>query len=132
MLLSVWFSNKAANIQKQAQENPAVPRIVVNDRPVFPVGEASQPSPMAQTTSAITIIGTLPQEKPSPARETVKKKPRQVIEELFSSMASQEVWVEQKDVVSGQAEAGSGITVINKRPSEEETKEMNQRGIVMY
>lgn len=132
LLLSMWIGNKMVNIQNQGQDKPDAFKIIVNDRPVFPVDQVSKPLPMAQTKPAITIIKPLAQEKPLHVVEAAKKKTKKVEEESISSLASQEVQVEEKDVFSGQAEDSSGITILNKQPTEEETMEMNERGIIIY
>lgn len=124
MLISFWITRENAKIQPVSEEVKL--QEIVTEQNTLPSYVQQPPSGIKPP---ITIIKFSVKEKPIPAEEKAEKKLKK-----SQKTASISVSPSQSPSVSeGEPNVpSSGVTKISKQPTEEENKEMNVRGIVMY
>jgi hypothetical protein len=106
ILLSIWVTKESVKIQPLPEERNASPQVITPEQNMFPDYVAQSPA-TSERKSAITIIKPAPKEKPVP-----------------------DLTQESEEIRASATPTTSQID--NKHPSEIESKEMNQRGIVMW
>ena len=125
ILISILISRENAKIQSVLEET--TPQQIITQQPSALLGQTQQFPPTFDNRPAITVIKPRPKESPTPALEEKINKRQQP--ERLSVSPSQSPAVSE---VEPEEQLASGITKIDKRPTEEEKKEMNARGIIMY
>jgi hypothetical protein len=131
ILLSIWVTKESARIQSLLEEKNAPPQVAIPEQNILPDYIAQSPATY-EKKSAITIIKPAPKEKPAPELTQQPEEIRPTATPT-TSHASGSSATSGRETESGTDEPSSGITKIdNKHPSEIESKEMNQRGIVMW
>jgi hypothetical protein len=148
-LISFRVGKETVNIRKQElkkpeaittglrQEQSKEPEIAAMDeRQDFSPKKQpiAQSVPAAANKPGITIIKPIVKENSKSFSEDIENKSRQRDTDSFSSRSGLTAPKKESDVFSEEdATAGdSAITKVNKYPSESESKEMNERGIIMY
>lgn len=132
-LIIIWFSRESVKIndrpfpqevnpeQQQPQEQNALP------------GSTQDLSVAADNSLGITVI-----KKPSFDKKIPLTEGAQEGSKIEKGEASDQAIERNYDHISGEplnesfVNPASGVTKINKRPTEEESKEMNARGIILY
>ncbi|MFH1458195.1 MAG: hypothetical protein ABIG31_03385 [Candidatus Omnitrophota bacterium] len=128
ILINIWVNRESAKFQpaaKKAEHQQA--RVEV---PSAFMEQVPQPPPSSVNKPAITVIKPPSKEEPAPVLEEKINESQKPEETPMPSTPSSAV----SDGDSGDIadESASGITKINKYPSEIENKEMNERGIIMW
>ena len=149
-LISFRAGKETANVRKQTelkkseaittglrQEQSKEPEIAAMDeRPDFSPKKQpmAQSVPVAANKPGITIIKPIVKENPKSLSEDIENKSRQRDTDSFSSHSGLTAPKKESDVFSEEDEGAgdSAITKVNRQPSESESKEMNERGIIMY
>jgi len=125
IFISLLISRESAKIQPALEKNN--PPQIVTQQPSAFLEQTARIPPAFEHRPAITIIKPQPKENSVPASEEKINKRQQPIRLPASSS--------QSPVVSAgepQEQPVSGTTEIGKHPTEEEKKEMNAQGIIMY
>ncbi len=125
VLVNILIGRENAKIQPVSQESK--PQEVVSQAQ----SALSQIPATAVNRPAITVIKSLPGEKPASVAEETEKKIKKSQQSL-SALPPQGPAVSGKRPEEVSNEPVSGVTKIGKYPSEEKKEEMNARGIVMY
>ena len=125
ILISILISRESVKIQSALEETKPQ-QIATQQQSTFSEQTPQLPSAF-EYRSAITIIKPQPKENPTPASEEKINKRQQP--ERLSASSSQSPAVSEGEP---EEQPASGITKIDKQPTEEENKEMNARGIIMY
>ena len=125
ILISIFISRESVKIQPALEETN--PQEIVTQQQSVLSGQTQQFPPTFDNRPAITVIKPQPKENPTPASEEKINKRQQPARLSVSSSQSPAVSEGEPE-----EQPASGITKIGKRPTEEEDKEMNARGIVMY
>ena len=148
-LISFRAAKEAVSIQKQGElktpeavttglrhEQSKEPGTAATEqRPAFsPKEYPAQPIPAAGNRSAITIINPAAEENSESFSESIENISRKKDIESFSSQSGSASSERKSDIFSeeGDDAGDSAITKINRQPSESESAEMNERGIIMY
>ena len=126
ILISILINRESARIQSALEETN--PQQIETQQPSAFSEQAPQLPSVVEYRPAITIIKLQPEENPSPAALEEKAKKRQQPARLSASSSQSPVVSEGEP----EEQPASGITKIGKRPTEEEKREMNTRGIIMY
>ncbi len=128
ILISILISRESAKIQSVLEET--TPQQIITQQQSALSGQTQQLPPAFDNRPAITLIKPYPKESPTPAQEERINKREQP--ERLSASPSQSPAVSERESDDLTDETASGITKIGKQPTEEEKREMNTRGIVMY
>jgi len=126
IIISILINRESAKIQSVLEETN--PQQIKTQQPSAFSEQAPQLPPAVEYRPAITIIKLQPKENLSPAALEEKAKKRQQSARLSAS-SNQSPAVSEGEP---EEQPASGITKIGRRPTEEEKKEMNTRGIIMY
>jgi hypothetical protein len=148
-LISFRINKQVVNVQKQEKlkeqetittglqhEKSGEQETTKTGLPAFPAEQAAQQFPLPKISPAITIIkpASPVKENSSFFSESIKNKSQGNNADSFSSRSNPAA--SEKESVTFFEEEGeensSAITKINKQPSEIESKEMNEAGIIMY
>jgi len=115
------------------QEKIVEQETVTTALPAFPARQTARQLPLPKIKPTITIIRPPAEENSSSFSESIENKSQGKDVDSFSSRSSPTVSEEESDIFS-EEEGGdsSAITKINKQPSEIESNEMNERGIIRY
>ena len=145
-LISFRIGKQAVNVRGQEklkeqetmttglqQEKLGEPETVTTGSPAFPAKQTAQQFPLPKISPAITIIKPPAKENSSSFSESIKNKNQGKDADSSSSRSSPAVSEKESGTFSEEeGEDNSAVTKINKQPSEVESKEMNERGIIMY
>ena len=135
ILISIWINRESVKIQPLLQEEDKTRQALPLTQPQPLLSGELQPVSNNKPSSAITIIKPpLKQEPVSRIGQIEEKitKNQQPEGQVVTSTQEPAVFEEGEEADNLPGEPTSGVTKINKRPTEEENKEMNAQGIVMY
>jgi len=125
ILISILISRENAKIQSALEETK--PQQIATQQQSALSDQTQQFPPTFENRPAITVIKPRPKESSTSVLEEKINKRQQP--ERLSASPSQSPAVSESEPDDQPA---SGVTKIDKRPTEEEKKEMNARGIIMY
>jgi len=129
VLINIWINSETAKIKPDKKET-APQQAMIETPGIFVEQEARQSPPASLHRPAITVIKAPTKEK---AVAVFEDKIKGIQEPTKSpSSAAQNPPVPQSASDNFSDEPTSGITKINKRPSEAESKEMNEKGIMIW
>lgn len=144
-LISFRVTKEAVNIQKEEklnvpetktrglqEEGLNAPEVVTRGFHASSEGQAAQSLPLAKNKPAITIIKPPAKENLNSFSENIESKREKQGAGSPSSYSNLSVSEKESGISSEEGQADSGITKLNKQPSEIESKEMNERGIILY
>jgi hypothetical protein len=129
-LINIWLSSQIEEKIKP-EKKEITPQETMIDTPSISFEQISQSVSKATSRPAITVIKRPQKEKIEPVlKERTEERQRPI---KSSSSASQGSSLSGRANDNGLSdESASGITKINKHPSEIESKEMNEKGIVIW
>jgi hypothetical protein len=128
VLINIWINTE--NVKIKPYEKKAASQQAMIGTGGLVIKQATQSTSASLPRSAITVIKSPSQEKAVLVLEEKEKKTRKSLNS--PSLAAQNPPISQSASSDLTDRDTSGITKINKRPTEVERKEMNERGIVIW